>query len=378
MTDQLGRNGELPLESVGRRLRLAREAAGLSLADISARTKISERHLGAIEEDRFSDLAGRTYAVGFSRTYARSVGLDENEIADGVREALAAEQTWPTPQLETFEPGDPARIPSSRIAWIAGLGVVAVLAYLLIFQTSFLSPGASLPDLTEEPVAENGAAKPPASEQEAPPDQSGPVVFTALEDKIWVKFYDASGRQLFQKQMALGESYTVPADADGPQIWTGRPDAFAITIGGKDVPKLAETETTVKDQPISAKALLARGQAEQAGSEATELQAVQAAPSPASSTAPRTVRRSAVKAQKASAAAPAAPAQVPPKSPVPAPTGSAPQPKPAPAVPVQSAPSVTVSPASTTSGVTQTSGSAPAKPAEPAQAPPAEASGDSD
>jgi hypothetical protein len=84
------------------------------------------------------------------------------------------------------------------------------------------------------------------------------VVFTALEAGIWVKFYDADGLQLMQKQMALGEHYAVPADAKGPQLWTGRPDALSITVGGRQVPKLAEQQTTMRDVPVSAEALLAR------------------------------------------------------------------------------------------------------------------------
>jgi hypothetical protein len=89
-------------------------------------------------------------------------------------------------------------------------------------------------------------------------------VFTALEDGVWVKFYDGSGAQLMQKQMAKGESYTVPAEATGPQVWTGRPDAFAITVGGKPVAKLAEAEGIMKDVPVTAQALLDRGTTESA------------------------------------------------------------------------------------------------------------------
>jgi cytoskeleton protein RodZ len=87
------------------------------------------------------------------------------------------------------------------------------------------------------------------------------VVFTALEDGIWVKFYDGAGSQLMQKQMAKGESYTVPGDANEPQVWTGRPDALAITVGGRPVAKLAERETIVRDVPVTAEALLGRNTA---------------------------------------------------------------------------------------------------------------------
>jgi hypothetical protein len=84
------------------------------------------------------------------------------------------------------------------------------------------------------------------------------VVFTATVPGLWIKLYDAAGKTLLQKQLALGESFTVPADAQGPMLWTGRPDALTITVGGRPVPKLAETEQVIKDVPVSAQALFAR------------------------------------------------------------------------------------------------------------------------
>ncbi len=60
--------------------------------------------------------------------------------------------------------------------------------------------------------------------------------------------------------MNTGDSYTIPADADGPQVWTGRPYALAITIGGQSVPKLTEEDTVVRDVPVTAEALLARSE----------------------------------------------------------------------------------------------------------------------
>jgi hypothetical protein len=58
--------------------------------------------------------------------------------------------------------------------------------------------------------------------------------------------------------MALGEQYTVPADAVNPQVWTGRPDAFEITVGGRTVAPLGTSEVAVKDVPVTAAALMAR------------------------------------------------------------------------------------------------------------------------
>ncbi len=255
---------ELPLDSVGTRLRRAREAAGMSLADVSARTKIAERHLLSVETDNHGALASRAYVVGFARSYARVVGLDEKVIAAAVRDSMGGaghSSSSDRHQIDSFEPGDPGRVPSTRLAWLAAALALATVLAGFVYWRSYYVPAQALPDLTSNPTP---SAAPTASAAAAVPQPvngtavNGAVVFTALEPNIWVKFYNSSGQQLMQKQMALGETYTVPADAAGPMIWTGRPDALQITVGGKPVPKLAETEGRIKDVPVSAAAILAR------------------------------------------------------------------------------------------------------------------------
>ncbi len=259
MAETEGQEVELPLESVGARLMRAREAAGMSRGQLAALTRIPERHLAAIEAGDFTALPASTYAVGFSRSYAKALGLDEAAVAIEVRAELTA--LAPEPQrrgIPTFEPGDPARVPGVRLTWLAALAVVVVIAALLLLWRSLYAPGGSLgsilADETPAPTAQVGSV-PPA------PTPAGPVVFTALEPAIWVKFSDGAGNQLMQKQLAQGESWTVPADQSQVLIWTGRPEALAITIGGQPVPKLSDVQTTMKDVPVTAAALLARGAA---------------------------------------------------------------------------------------------------------------------
>lgn len=252
---------ELPLDSAGVKLLRAREAAGLTRAQLSAITRIPERSLAAIEAGDFAALPARTYAVGFSRTYARAVGLSEKEVVAAVRAELAAQ----APQHDartpvTFEPGDPARVPSSKLAWLAGLAVVVVLLGVFAFWRSYIAPAGSLPSLI--PADQPAQPAPPVPvAAPAPKPTDGPVVFTALQAGVWVKFYDGAGNQLLQKELAQGESYTVPAGMADVKLWTARPDALGITIGGQPVPKLADTQRTMKDVPVSAAALLARGAA---------------------------------------------------------------------------------------------------------------------
>ncbi|MGA8942930.1 MAG: helix-turn-helix domain-containing protein [Thermoactinomyces sp.] len=59
---------------IGRRLRSAREASGLTLQDIERRTRISRRDLIAIEQGRFNFHANPVYVRSYIRAYANAVG----------------------------------------------------------------------------------------------------------------------------------------------------------------------------------------------------------------------------------------------------------------------------------------------------------------
>lgn len=260
---------ELPLEGVGQMLGRVRKDQGLKIDEIAEKTRIPTRHLEVIESGDFSKLPGRTYAVGFSRTYARVLGLDENEVARLVRSELTSTDKSGSEYHMPFEPGDPAKVPSRGLAWASAIAALILMAGAgaYIAQRSGIGIG---PDPivggSPELVAQQDGAGPgePAADDPQPFPNDGQVAFTALEDGVWVRFYDSVGRRLMEKQMANGERFEIPSDADGPQIWTGRPDAFAITIDGRPVPKLSDEESVIRDVAISADALLARN--ESAGS----------------------------------------------------------------------------------------------------------------
>jgi transcriptional regulator with XRE-family HTH domain len=266
---------------VGDELRAAREAQGLTLGDISARTRVAERHLISIEENRFAQLAAPTYAVGFSRAYARAVGLDEAEVAIRVRRQLDAQPNARPAPLPSFEPGDPARVPPSRIAWLAGLCAVVVVGLLVVYWTSFLSPEGALPSLL--PNGTQGTAPRVAAAPAKPAGPSapvsGPVVLTANAPRVWVKVTDAAGNQLFQKELAQGESWTVPAEAQGPQLRTARPDQLQITVAGRAIAPLGDKPEVISGVLLTPAALIARGTA--TGARASRAPAPAPPPSPA-------------------------------------------------------------------------------------------------
>ena len=301
---------ELPLDNAGAKLARAREAAGLTRAQVAAITKIPERSLAAIEAGDYAALPARTYAVGFSRTYARAVGLNEKDVIEAVRAELSAHAPQDVSRAPvTFEPGDPARVPSSKVAWLAALAAVVVLLGVYAFWRSYIAPAGALPSLlpAEQPAA---VAQPASAPAPAPQPTGGPVVFTALEQGVWVKFYDGAGNQLLQKELAQGESYTVPNGMPDVQLWTARPDALSITVGGQAVPKLSDQQRTMKDVPVTAAALLARGTVPVAAPTSAATTAAPRASVPRSRPAPRQTSTPTPDAPAGDAAAPAPSAPV--------------------------------------------------------------------
>ena len=258
--DMLMPAGEPARPKAGDVLRAAREAAGLDIKQLSLATRVTTRHLEALERGDYAAFPGRPYALGFARSYARAVGLDEKAVAEEVRGELDRLAPPPPPRpINQFEVGDPAKTPSRLTGWLAAGLAVAIGLAGLVFWRSYYLPSAALPSLVNLEETRPAPSQVPSAAPAAAPQPAGPVVFTATEDRIWVKFYDGSGKQILQKELAKGESFTVPQDVVEPKLWTGRPDALAVTIGGQAVPPIAEKEGVVKDVPVSAAALLARG-----------------------------------------------------------------------------------------------------------------------
>lgn len=305
---------------VGASLRAAREAKRVDLAHIAAETRIPLRHLEAIEAGNFESLPSRAYAIGFTRTYAKALGMDGVAIVDAVRLELADGSMRRTMPSSDMEPGDPARLPSSGLAWAAAGAVVILAIGIFAFYNSYFGAG-TVPGslLSPEPAASASAAAPaPAAAPTVA--ASGPVVFTALEDGIWVRLYEEGGERLTERVLKVGETLEVPVSARDPRINTGRPDALSVTIGGQAAAKLSDRPVTISGVAVSAAALAARGTATPVA------EATAGAAAGGATSAPRTVPLSARRRVTAPNAAPAG------DTPAPAPASdAAPAPEAAPA-----------------------------------------------
>jgi cytoskeleton protein RodZ len=70
------------MASFGEGLRKERESRGIALDTVVSATKISLRHLNAVESDSFEQLPGGLFNKNIVRNYARTLGLDEEDWVD--------------------------------------------------------------------------------------------------------------------------------------------------------------------------------------------------------------------------------------------------------------------------------------------------------
>lgn len=256
-----GEEATLFPKTAGEKLREARVAQNLSLADVAARTRVPIRHLEAIERSDYTGLPSPTYSVGFAKAYARAIGADEVAIGREVRgDAGSAPRT---PEFESYDIAGPSRLPSNGLA--IGVGVLAalvVIGFAVWYGTDWFH-GASIS--TAAPQQETTVTAPAPIPEAAPAvAPAGGQVRLAATDIVWLRVYDATGKTLFQGELKAGDHYDVPADATQPMINVGRPDKLTVTVNGSVVPPLGTGKFAIKDVDISAAALTARAQGQAA------------------------------------------------------------------------------------------------------------------
>jgi cytoskeletal protein RodZ len=233
--------------SIGDALAEARSQAGLTITQVSQRTRIRETIIRGIERSDFSACGGDFYARGHIRSIARTVGADDEELIreyDAVHGAPAAVRA-----ADVFEPATPIRLKERRSPnWTMAMAVV--LVFLLGYggyravRAATASHSASAGAATAAIGSGRPSAKPSAapsaspsaspSVAPAPPAQAGVVIqLTAIED-CWVEFTSPAGQFISQAYVVGGNSktWTFP---QAVHMEIGNPGGIALTVNGKKV-----------------------------------------------------------------------------------------------------------------------------------------------
>jgi cytoskeleton protein RodZ len=217
--------GHDPAESlmreVGAQLREVRLQRGEDLDDVAQQLRIRSSYLFGIEQGDLSGMPGRTYALGFLRTYADYLGFDGEDLIARIKSTV--EDLTDQTRLRVRAPAPENRLPTTPILVMSLAAVAGIYA-----GWSYLHRSSRMVDTVAEVPSELRA--PPGETAAQIADAAGPVPSQAVDGA-------AAGAR--------------PA-ADVASTADAEPRAAASVTPGDPAPPLAATEAPSAPGPVAA------------------------------------------------------------------------------------------------------------------------------
>jgi cytoskeletal protein RodZ len=251
---------------VGKQLRLAREARGLTVRDVAELTKIPSRQIDAIETEHYEKLPGGIFGRGYVRAVAVAVKLDADAIVRAYQDETGSDGSG-TVDRTVLPPSDapesrPASVPPWRVeraeprmrlapiererwlgprllaAVLIGIGVILLIIWLgrdratapmSHAPTQPVSPSvaAARDSKTPQPIGTTGQSS--HASTPAPPGDRGTEVRLAAERACWVVL-TVDGERVAYRMLQPGETVHATMHSSGT-LRTGDAGALTLAIG---------------------------------------------------------------------------------------------------------------------------------------------------
>ncbi len=124
------------MEQPGAVLRAAREKQGLSIDDIYQRIHLEPRIIEAVESDDYEKISSPTYARGYLRTYAKTLGLDGDYIVSLYNTDNEAPPPEILPEVKPPTQVSSSDKPVKAFTYLISLALVLLL--LIWFQSNYI------------------------------------------------------------------------------------------------------------------------------------------------------------------------------------------------------------------------------------------------
>ena len=258
---------------LGEKLRQAREAKGVSLAEIAAQTRIGVRMLQALETEQFNHLPGGVFNRSFLRQYAAFLDLEqENFVQDYLRRLEPPREVPDEPSAPTTLPVSVAG--SQALRWTLGSAGLALLVVGILFfslrdrssnetlelaatpeiaesheAASAPTPSAAASEigkLTEASSALPGESistvKGPSASDPADSAEPEPAATPARPSAAIFPAVDPEGGEVLVLQINAHSTVWLAITADGEKLWQGTlqpdqsreveaSDSIRVTVG---------------------------------------------------------------------------------------------------------------------------------------------------
>ncbi len=225
------------MQSVGESLRAARLDLGLTLEQVSARTRISVKNLRAIEADELSTISSAFFYKSFVRQFAVELGLDYSLLSPAVQAAVS---TIPEPAIPGHGNTPPLRISRlrrKRDSGVRSLLSVASLPVMLVacstvyamWQNSRAEIQASLGSFVQSVTSTSASAQsgkkanhdPRPAAPAVSNSQTHPVAPYPAAPPSEMTRSDSNGSKPFELRLSALEATWLSVVADGKEIFSG-------------------------------------------------------------------------------------------------------------------------------------------------------------
>ncbi|HSM96223.1 MAG TPA: RodZ domain-containing protein [Rhizomicrobium sp.] len=291
---EISDDADTPLETVGQDLRAARLRRGDDLASVSRALKIRKDHLEALEEDRFEQLPGRAYAIGFVRSYADYLGIDPVQSVERFKLEIAGRGNDALPAASLPAVEEERQLPhgwiiiAAVVVLLVGYGVyrLAVSADSLVNQPVAAVPQQLAPKPAKVAVKKPAppvqiqtlppttvATTPPAAETTSPvsvlPGQTPPAaqpaplpqgqvygasnknarVVLRIRQATKILVEGPDGHVYINRTLQPGDTYNVPL-VEGITLTAQSGNAVELDLDGQAMGTASKTSDTVEALPL--------------------------------------------------------------------------------------------------------------------------------
>lgn len=231
----------------GLRLREAREAAGLSQADVATRLKMPLRVIQTLESDNWESLGAPVFVRGQLRSYARLLGVKlDPDLA-----VVSIPQVAPEVLVSHVHTPRYRRAADQMIKRAIYIVLTAAIVVPVWMNTRpHIGNGSLSVEPLEVPEVNSTAAPAkPAQQAQLPtstartpmvasiatvPDVSDAQLTLQLSADSWVEIFDPSGRVVEQGMLRAGQ-YRAYATSDVGRLILGNASAAEVRLAGKPV-----------------------------------------------------------------------------------------------------------------------------------------------
>jgi cytoskeletal protein RodZ len=232
--------------TLGEKLRQAREERGISISEVAEQTRISPHYLDSIENDDYRTLPGGIFNKGFVKSYAKYVGVDEQEALQDYSRLISSQEGEVSEDPKTYRPEvltDDRTSASTLPTIIIAVIILGLMAWGLITLVNYIQNNQSAPVIANTNTAtvnsntaanntnaNSNIAQPIASTNEIK------VEFKALVDKINVTYW--TDGKMVSKDVLPNETLSMnPQQSVKISYYRGfTPDKVQITVNGKQIP----------------------------------------------------------------------------------------------------------------------------------------------